>query len=80
MIVNSRTSKNLHRIFLLSKRNIANNTKNADSISIVANNQLDYLKTKIFEAMSVYEEAIGLKEIKDAQQSVLDVNYYKTFF
>jgi hypothetical protein len=34
---------------------------------------LDKSKTKLFEVMSIYEEAIGLKEIKDAQDHVLHV-------
>jgi hypothetical protein len=31
----------------------------------------------VFEVMSIYEEAIGLKEIKEAQQFVLEVNKKK---
>ena len=30
-------------------------------------------KVKVFEVMSIYEEAIGLKEIKQAQDNVLEV-------
>jgi hypothetical protein len=36
-------------------------------------NILDKGKAKLFEFMSIYEEAIGLKEIKEAQQIVLEV-------
>lgn len=41
----------------------------------VSNNNavLDKTKLKLFELMSIYEEAIGIKEIKNAQQSVLEV-------
>jgi hypothetical protein len=34
---------------------------------------LDTGKAKIFQVMSIYEEAIGLKEIKEAQHNVLEV-------
>ncbi len=34
---------------------------------------LDTGKAKVFEVMSIYEEAIGLKEIKEAQHNVLEV-------
>ncbi len=56
-----------------------NITKTTESASIgpTGNHHLDKtldnVKAKIFEAMSIYEEAIGLKEIKEAQQSVLEV-------
>ena len=33
----------------------------------------DISKAKVFELMSIYEEAIGIKEIKEAQQCVLEV-------
>ncbi len=36
-------------------------------------NLLDQGKFKLFELMSIYEEAIGLKEIKQAQDNVLQV-------
>lgn len=42
-------------------------------------NILDKSKAKLFELMSIYEEAIGLKEIKDAQQTVLEVSYQTIF-
>lgn len=34
----------------------------------------DRLKLKLFEYMSLYEETIGIKEIKLAQDAVLDVS------
>lgn len=34
---------------------------------------LDRGKEKLFEVVSIYEEAIGLKEIKEAQDNVLQV-------
>jgi hypothetical protein len=37
---------------------------------------LDKSKTKLFEVMSIYEEAIGLKEIKEAQDQVLQVSLF----
>ena len=40
---------------------------------------MDKGKTRLFELMSIYEEAIGLKEIKQAQQSVLDVCFKNVF-
>ena len=50
-----------------SSPNIApNNEKN--------NPKLDQAKLKLFELMSIYEEAIGLKEVKVAQQNVLEVS------
>lgn len=45
--------------------------KNVDSIN-------EKLKVKLFEYMSIYEETIGLKEIKLAQQAVLDVRFNLT--
>ena len=38
------------------------------------NPKLDQAKLKLFELMSIYEEAIGLKEVKVAQQNVLEVS------
>jgi len=38
-----------------------------------SNSILRNAKLKLFEIMSVYEEAIGLKEVKIAQQNVLEV-------
>lgn len=35
----------------------------------------DRTKSKLFEAMSVYEEIIGIKEVKQAQDSVTNVIY-----
>ena len=34
---------------------------------------LDRSKQKLFEVVSIYEEAIGLKEIREAQENVLQV-------
>jgi hypothetical protein len=36
---------------------------------------LEKSKLKLFELMSIYEEAIGLKEIKEAQENVLKVPF-----
>ena len=35
--------------------------------------KLDRLVQKIYQLMSIYEELIGLKELKEAQQSVIEV-------
>jgi hypothetical protein len=35
---------------------------------------IDQSRVKLFELMSIYEEAIGLREIKIAQETVLKVN------
>lgn len=35
---------------------------------------IDQSRVKLFELMSIYEEAIGLREIKRAQETVLKVN------
>ena len=47
------------------------------STKLTGNKQIDTVldksKEKVFELMSIYEEAIGLKEIKLAQQRVLEV-------
>ena len=40
---------------------------------------LNKAKLKLFEIMSVYEEAIGLKEVKLAQQNVLEVIITRRF-
>ena len=37
---------------------------------------LDRGKEKLFEVVSIYEEAIGLKEIKEAQNNVLQVYFW----
>ena len=37
---------------------------------------LDNGKDKVFQVMSIYEEAIGLKEIKEAQHNVLEVAHF----
>ena len=42
-----------------------------------SNSILRNAKLKLFEIMSVYEEAIGLKEVKIAQQNVLEVKTLK---
>ena len=56
------------------------NNKNIENIITMGTNKidkaLDNTKIKVFEVMSIYEEAIGLKEIKEAQQSVLEVNIF----
>lgn len=49
-----------------SKLPVANQDKNEPS------GLLGHGKVKIFEIMSIYEEAIGLKEIKEAQNNVLE--------
>ena len=50
------------------------------STKLTGNKQIDTVldksKEKVFELMSIYEEAIGLKEIKLAQQRVLEVKLY----
>lgn len=50
----------------------------ASTLTLTGNQHVDKtlenVKVKLFEVMSIYEEAIGLKEIKEAQQSVLDVS------
>ena len=38
-----------------------------------AEDLIEKAKMKVFEVMSIYEEAIGLKEIKEAQDNVLEV-------
>jgi hypothetical protein len=59
-------------IFKLSRLN-----STSTSTQLTGNKQIDNVldksKEKVFELMSIYEEAIGLKEIKQAQQRVLEV-------
>jgi hypothetical protein len=56
--------------------NPLNNKQDQQTNVLTGNKQIDdtLFKLKVFELMSVYEEAIGLKDIKEAQQSVLDVS------
>jgi hypothetical protein len=53
------------------------NSSSPASTQLTGNKQVDTVldksKEKVFELMSIYEEAIGLKEIKMAQQRVLEV-------
>jgi hypothetical protein len=49
-----------------SKRFVLTGNKNIDV-------KLDRLLQKLFQLMSIYEEMIGLKELKMAQQSVIEV-------
>ena len=59
------------------KESLTTELKNSNHVISAATSQMENVlekgKLKIFEIMSVYEEAIGIKEIKEAQQSVLDV-------
>ena len=57
-----------------SRLNSTSSTKLTDNKQI--DTILDKSKEKVFELMSIYEEAIGLKEIKLAQQRVLEVKLY----
>ena len=64
------SERSFHSSFCLrmneKKTTFADNNRKVESI-------LNKGKIKIFEIMSIYEEAIGLKEIKDAQNQVLEV-------
>lgn len=40
----------------------------------------DKLRVKLFQYMSIYEETIGIKEIKLAQDAVLDVSLSQLMF
>ena len=74
---------NRSNIANISKLNIStsvlfkNKLPNDDSKVSANNAVLDRTKLKLFELMSIYEEAIGIKEIKNAQQSVLEVIEWK---
>ena len=63
------------RSFALSS---SQNGKQEHKLLFTGNKRIDEMldtgKLKLFEVMSVYEEAIGLKEIKQAQENVLQVN------
>ena len=85
-------TKKMHFMIHLNKRLIRKNSrlglyKYSSSLqtpdSNSTNNRLDKAldkgKVRLFELMSIYEEAIGLKEIKQAQQSVLEVVIYLFF-
>lgn len=67
----------LQRPLCVIRRSLSDSNKNESTIAIAnktpIEQTLENIKNKLFEAMSVYEEAIGLKEIKEAQQSVLEV-------
>jgi hypothetical protein len=56
---------------------ILNSEPNQPTTSLTGNQKVDSIleksKNKLFEFMSIYEEAIGLKEIKEAQDQVLQV-------
>lgn len=59
--------------------------KSGEQISLLTNNKrlndyLSQLYAKSLRLMSVYEEAIGIREIKNAQQKVLKVGILKFFF
>jgi len=85
--VNKIKMMNYQKIYLLRHpvsfniqfKSLSNN-KNIENIITMGTNKidkaLDNTKIKVFEVMSIYEEAIGLKEIKEAQQSVLEVNIF----
>ncbi|CAF0733246.1 unnamed protein product [Brachionus calyciflorus] len=64
-----------HRILTIRKFHFdSKNASNKLSTEAKASleNLNEKLKNKVFEYMSIYEESIGLKEIKLAQQAVLD--------
>ena len=64
------------RSFALSS---SQNDKQENRLLLTGNKKIDQMldtgKLKLFEVMSVYEEAIGLKEIKQAQENVLQVKF-----
>ncbi len=66
-------------ICLLNKR-LNNSTSNQLTNNKKINDALEKSKVKLFEFMSIYEEAIGLKEIKEAQNMVLEVILFCFFF
>lgn len=67
---------NFSRVLKYQSSGVSNELKpikgipNSDEVK-TNENPLDVAKMKIFELVSVYEEAIGLKEIKEAQSNVL---------
>lgn len=73
---------NFSRVLKYQSSGVSNELKpikgipNSDEVK-TNENPLDVAKMKIFELVSVYEEAIGLKEIKEAQSNVLKVRLVK---
>jgi hypothetical protein len=65
--------------FGLYKYSSSLQTPGSNSTNNRLDKALDKGKVRLFELMSIYEEAIGLKEIKHAQQSVLEVDIYLFF-
>lgn len=64
--INRRISTTASRLAASDEKIVLTGNPRVDSI-------LDKSKNKLFEVMSIYEEAIGLKEIKEAQDQVLEV-------
>lgn len=72
----SSQAKNLsrnHRQLLVVNNNSFNNLKLVGGLRS-ASTFYERCKTRLFELMSVYEEIIGIKEVKQAQDSVQQVS------
>ncbi len=79
-ILKTKTTNIFFSKFFSSSLNKAS-TQGSQNVGIEKiDTNLNKAKLKLFEIMSVYEEAIGLKEVKLAQQNVLEVNTNSFFF
>ena len=72
--------KQFPQLRLLSSSLNQNSKDSTNKVLVFTGNKnvdekLDKLLQKVYQLMSIYEELIGLKELKQAQQSVIEVSF-----